>query len=146
MLIQSLKQLSTDSASLPHLQEALICLANHKEDPAPAKFDFPGGYLLLQEGETKGVDEGDYEAHRRYLDVQVLLEGEETVVWSDISTLCLRVPYDTETDKAMYTGEGCSMTLRPGMCYVCWPEDGHKACRHIGVATYYRKAVIKLSI
>lgn len=146
MLIQSLERLGGNLAGLPHLEEALTCLAKHKDEAAPARFDFPGGYLMLQEGVTKEVEEGDYEAHHRYLDVQVLLEGEETLVWSDISTLILSVPYDQEKDKAMYTGEGCSMILRPGTCYVCWPEDGHKACRHTGQPTYYRKAVIKLPL
>lgn len=144
MLIQRLERLGANCAWLPHLEDALICLAEHKDSPAPARFDFPGGYLMLQEGDTKGVDEGDYEAHQRYLDVQVLLEGEETVMWCDISALQPSVAYDPEKDKAMYAGEGCSMTLQPGTCYVCWPEDGHKACRHIGQSTHYRKAVIKL--
>jgi YhcH/YjgK/YiaL family protein len=146
MLIQSLERLATDLDFLPHLEDALTCLAEHKDAPAPARFDFPGGYLMLQEGVTKGIDEGDYEAHRLYLDVQVLMEGEETVVWSDISTLQLSMPYDPEKDKAMYVGEGSSMTLRPGTCYVCWPEDGHKACRHTVQPTCYRKAVIKLTL
>ncbi|MGC6176905.1 YhcH/YjgK/YiaL family protein [Lacrimispora sp. 38-1] len=144
MLIQSLQRLSSDSSWLPHLKDALICLDEHKDTPAPARFDFPGGYLLLQEGITTGVDEGDYEAHRCYLDVQVLLEGTETMVWSDISNLQLSDPYDPEKDKAMYVGEGCAVTLQSGTCYVCWPEDGHKACRNTGQPTYYRKAVIKL--
>lgn len=146
MLIQSLERLKADTDRLPHLEDALNCLAEHKDAPAPARFDFPGGYLMLQEGITKGIDEGDYEAHLRYLDVQVLLEGEETVVWSDISDLRPSVPYDSEKDKAMYAGEGCGMTLRPGTCYVCWPEDGHKACRHTGQPARYRKAVIKLPL
>ncbi|BCN29772.1 YhcH/YjgK/YiaL family protein [Anaeromicropila herbilytica] len=146
MLIQRLEQLKSDCAWLPHLEDALVCLAEHKNVPAPAQFDFPGGYMMLQEGITKEVNEGDYEAHRRYLDVQVLLEGNESVVWNDISMLQPSVPYDPEKDKAMYNGEGCSMTLQPGTCYICWPEDGHKACRHIGQPTHYRKAVIKLLI
>lgn len=146
MLIQRLERLMADSARLPHLEDALTCLAEHRDAPAPARFDFPGGYLMLQEGVTIALDEGDYEAHRRYLDVQVLLEGTETVVWSDISALRPSVPYDPEKDKTMFTGEGCNMTLLPGTCYVCWPEDGHKACRHTEQPAHYRKAVIKLTL
>jgi uncharacterized protein, YhcH/YjgK/YiaL family len=138
--------MEVNSTGLPNLKNALICLLEHKDDSAPARIDFADGYLLLQEGDTKGVEDGDYEAHRRYLDVQVLLEGEETVVWNDISTLVESVPYDQEKDKVMYSGEGSHITIRPGTCYVCWPEDGHKACRHMGQPTHYRKAVIKLPI
>jgi len=146
MLIQSLERLRVDAAGLPHLEDALTCLAEHKDAPAPARFEFPGGYLMLQEGYTKGVNEGNYEAHRHYLDIQVLLEGAETVVWSDISALRVSVPYDPKKDKTIFAGAGCSMTLLPGTCYVCWPEDGHKACCHTGQSTHYRKAVIKLTL
>lgn len=146
MLMQSLEQLKADLDKFPHLEEALTCLDKHKNAHAPARFDFPGGYMILQEGVTKSIDEGDFEAHQCYLDVQVLLEGYETVVWRNISALQPSVPYDSKTDKAMYTGDGCSMTVRPGTCYIFWPEDAHKACRHIGQSSHYRKAVIKLKI
>ena len=144
MLIQSLSHMKNDAGQLPHLDAALACLSLHVHAPAPARFDFCGGYLMLQEGDTKDVREGDFEAHVKYLDVQVLLEGEETIVWNDLSDLICSAPYDEERDKAMYSGDGCVMTIRPGTCYICWPEDGHKACRHIHQQTRFRKAMIKL--
>lgn len=146
MLIQNLEQLRKNSAWLPHLEDALICLARNEDTPAPARFDFPGGYMMLQEGMTRDIVEGDFEAHRNYLDVQVLLEGIESVEWNDISRLQLSVPYDQEKDKVMYAGRGARITFDSGTCYVCWPEDGHKACRHIGQPIHYRKAIIKLAL
>lgn len=146
MLIQSLAHLRAGCGRFPHLEDALQCLDEHMQDQAPARFEFSGGYLLLQEGHTKEINDGDYEAHKRCLDVQVLLEGAELVVWNDISNLKLSVAYNPESDKALYVGEGCGITLLPDTCYICWPEDAHKACRHMDQPMHYRKAVIKLPI
>lgn len=146
MVIEMLERLRQYSSIIPHLEEGLRCLEVHKNDPAPIRVPFSGGFMMLQQGTTKGAEEGDYEAHKTYLDVQVLLEGSETVIWADIANLTETVPYNEEKDKIMYTGPGSIVEIRPGMCYICWPHDAHKACRHQDQAVEYRKAVIKLVI
>lgn len=146
MLLHKLDHIQNLYSKFPHLEDAICCLRDHETDPAPAKIYFPGGYLMLQEGTTKDIDAGDFEAHLRYLDVQILLEGLETVVWADIRDLKESIPYNDQTDKVMYAGEGCVMNLLPGTCYFCWPEDAHKACRHQHIPGHFRKAVIKLEL
>lgn len=146
MIIDSLEKLELYAPYIPHLTRGLACLKAHREDAAPARYDFPGGYMMLQEGTTRPVEDGDYEAHRVYLDVQVLLEGSETVVWADTETLEETIPYDGVKDKVMYAGPGSVLEVKPGMCYLCWPHDAHKACRCSGTPGWFRKAVIKLSL
>lgn len=146
MLIEMLDRMEEHCAAIPHLADGLRCLAEHKSDTAPARISFPGGYMMLQQGTTKPTAEGDYEAHKAYLDVQVLLEGCETVIWADTAGLAETVAYDTDKDKVMYAGCGSAVQIRPGMCYVCWPHDAHKACRHTTEPEEYKKAVIKLKI
>ena len=47
----------------------------------------------------------------------------------------------------MYTGRpDLTLTVPEGSCYILWPEDGPKACRHTLTAAPYRKAVIKLEL
>lgn len=146
MLLYKLDHIHELYSTFPHLEEAIRCMREHEADAAPAKISFPGGYLMLQEGTTKHMEDGDFEAHLRYLDVQILLEGLETIVWADIRSLQESVPYDGQKDKVMYTGEGSVLNLLPGTCYFCWPADGHKACRHQDTPAHFRKAVIKLEL
>ena len=147
MLIQTFDWLERTRPPLPHLEAALACLAEHREAPAPARFAFSGGFLLLQEGTTRPLWEGDFEAHRRDLDLQVLLRGQELLAWADLPRLSPARPYDPDSDKAMYTGRpDLTLTVPEGSCYILWPEDGHKACRHTLTAAPYRKAVIKLEL
>jgi YhcH/YjgK/YiaL family protein len=146
MLLDLLSRMDRYTGVIPHLADGLACLNEHREETAPARYSFPGGYLMLQAGETKAADSGDFEAHRTYLDVQVLLEGSEVILWADADALEESVPYDSEKDKVLYRGEGSPVAIRPGMCYICWPHDAHKACRHLDGPTTYRKAVIKLEL
>lgn len=143
MLLVDLERVDIISG-LPHISEGLACLQAHQDAIAPARYDFQGGYLMIQEGKTRSLAEGLFEAHKRFLDVQVLLEGQETIEWADIDRLKAVVGYDEGTDKEMYQGSGTVMTVHQGQCYICWPYDGHKACRHTEVSHHYRKAVIKL--
>lgn len=146
MIVDTLRKLEKYAPHISHLAEGLACLEAHRGDPAPARYEFPGGYMMLQEGTTRPTADGDYEAHRIYLDVQVLLEGHETVVWADLDSLEETVPYDGGKDKAMYAGPGSVLEVAPGMCYLCWPHDAHKACRCSGEPGPFRKAVIKLAL
>ena len=146
MIIDALNRMGRYVDAIPHLAEGLACLAAHKDETEPARYAFAGGFMMLQKGATRSVQDGDYEAHRRYLDVQVLLDGAETVEWASAETLTETVAYDESKDKVMYAGKGSLVEICPGMCYVCWPCDAHKACRNTGTLTTYRKAVIKLEL
>ena len=131
--------------ALPHLPEALACFEQVK-DLAPGRYEYDGGFILIQEGTPSPITAGDFEAHRKFLDVQVLLAGAETIAWADLAELRCSEEYDAGKDRGMYAGEGTILSVKPGMCYVCFPHDGHKACGHVSEPTPFRKAVIKLKI
>ncbi len=73
------------------------------------------------------AEEQVLEVHRRYLDVHILLEGEETIGWSPLSELkAEQQAYDAEADCALYADRPSTyVTLRPGQWLMAWPEDAH---------------------
>lgn len=145
MVIDKLNRIHTYHCALPHLAQALACLETVR-DAAPGRYAFDGGFLLIQEGTTTPIQDGDFEAHRTYLDVQILLEGEETIAWADIDDLTLSLPYNPQTDRSGHSGKGCTISIQPGMFYICAPHDAHKACGHLEAPSRFRKAVIKLRL
>lgn len=146
LIIDSLGNMGQYIAFIPHLAEGLTCLQLHSQETSAATYPFEGGYLMLQTGTTRALEDGSFETHQKYLDVQVLLDGLETVAWADVSELEEAAPYDSEKDKALFNGRGSAVEIRPGMCYICAPQDAHKACRHTEAPANYRKAVLKLEI
>jgi YhcH/YjgK/YiaL family protein len=105
MIIDYLENIGTYRPILPGVEAGLRAVEALGEDPAVGRYEFEGGYFMVQEGETKAVADGDFEAHRKYIDVQIILKGQELVAWADTSLLAVSVPYDEAKDKIMYSGE-----------------------------------------
>lgn len=67
------------------------------------------------------------EAHREYIDVHVVLDGEEHFGWrplADCAAVCQS--YDPAADCALYADRPSSwLTLRPGQAAIVFPEDPH---------------------
>ncbi len=131
---------------LPHLDEALKAVSA-ADDLPPGRYEFEGGYFLVQEGMTKPMEEGTFEIHRRYIDVQVILEGSEEIAWSDIEGLETVIAYDEERDMSRLQGQkNCHMEIVQGMFWAAYPEDAHQAISHTNTQRKYRKLVIKLPV
>lgn len=145
MLLDSIDRLHIYENSIPHLREALARLEEVK-DAEPGRYEFEGGFILVQQAECKPLETDEFEAHRKYVDVQCLFEGEEWFEWCDIRQLSPGTPYNEEKDKEMLLGSGSAMMLRPGMAVLFWPNDAHKAGKCPGGGKSYRKAVVKLAV
>ncbi len=147
MIICKRERLRTYEGALPGIGAALDALASLGDAPKPCRVEFKGGYLFIQEGKTAPVEEGMFEAHRRYIDVQVLLKGCERVLWNDLDCLAPEGAYSDEKDKLALTGDAAlSFDVPAGMAWAAFPEDGHMACRNPGRQERFLKAVIKLEV
>jgi biofilm protein TabA len=109
------------------------------------RYEFEGGFFTVQSGETKSLNEGSFEAHRKYIDVQILLEGCEELAWSDICNLETMIPYHAETDIERLDGKkDHHILISKGMFYIVFPHDGHKAVSHTEEKHKFKKIVMKL--
>ena len=79
----------------------------------------------LLEGHHK--EQQPLEIHRTYMDVHILLEGEETIGWKATEDLQQETePYSEEKDCAFYADTPTSfITLQPGEFAIAFPEDAH---------------------
>ena len=146
MIICPWKDLNRYADLLPGLEEA-VKLVNSLEDLTPATHPLSdGNKVLIQEGTTKPAEGAMAEAHRQYLDIQYILEGQETVGWAPVEALTLEGEFDTVKDKGKYSGEFDFMTIRAGYCYVVFPEDGHMPGVHLDAPANFKKAVVKLKV
>ncbi len=94
--------------------------------------------MFFQEGTTNHIDEGTFEAHKRYIDIQIVLDGSEYVAWAPINQLVVDVEDNAEKDVVQLNGSSKAiMKINKGMAYICLPHDGHKA------SEYINKAVIR---
>ncbi len=112
--------------------EAGINAINEVDNLEEGKYTFEGGYFMIQKGHTKPMEEGTFEAHRKYVDVQIVIEGSEEIAWADISELNTVNEYDSIKDAERLDGDKShNMLISKGMFYIAFPHDGHKPVSHI---------------
>lgn len=146
MIVCPFKDLGRYAPIIPGLEEAMQAVADMTEW-VPGTIALSGGNkILVQQGVTRPVEGRLCEAHRQYLDVQYIVEGEEVVGWAPLDTLTLDGEFDTAKDKGMYAGPVDCMRIAEGYCYVAFPEDGHMPGSHLDKPHSYRKLVLKLKV
>lgn len=103
-------------------------------------------FAMVQDYTTKRPEEMKFESHRKYIDVQYVAKGEETMGYTDISRLSVTQDYDAENDVMLFDGEGVSLYLPAGAFVILYPQDGHQPCVISGEPQAVRKVVIKVAV
>lgn len=111
----------------------------------------PDRLIALPQGyETALATAKRFEAHRRFIDIQFILEGEEIIEHAPIERLPeVTEPYSDERDVMFFRDPAaCSRTLlRAGDFAIYFPADGHKPCCQAGNApAAVRKVVMKIAV
>jgi biofilm protein TabA len=103
-------------------------------------------YAMFQSYETEPVTDRFYEAHRRYVDIQYLVSGEEIIRVRNVDGLEVRDPYNETGDFELYhlTDNGTDVRLRPGDFAILFPEDAHAPKIANGNPGSVEKIVIKV--
>ena len=92
------------------------------------------------------------EAHRRYVDVQALLQGSELMLWHPLGSLQVKTPYSPDKDCELFTLPettlpGAELLVGPGVYAVFFPNDIHTPClAPYGVPGPVKKVVIKIKL
>ncbi|MEX2805102.1 YhcH/YjgK/YiaL family protein [Streptococcus sp. H31] len=148
MIIDRAERLEYYQPILPKIKDALAVLEAHKDDwEAGVSYSFSGGRLFFQKGRTKPLELSQFEAHRKFIDVQFVLEGAEYVALEDLTELSIALPYQQEKDVEKYEGSVRHyMKITEGMAYVCFPWDAHRAVFHTDEELTFTKAVVKLAV
>ena len=147
MIIDRIERLEKYQAMLSKIDHALAKVKELQKWEEGVRYPFDGGFVFFQKGETKPLDQTQFEAHKKHIDVQLVLEGAETIALEDVANLSPAFPYAEDKDVVKYDGPTHHMMrITQGMAYVCFPWDAHKAVFHIDQAEAFTKAVIKLEI
>jgi YhcH/YjgK/YiaL family protein len=146
MIIDKLSNIQLYSSLLNNLDHGLRAINDLKEYEV-GRYEFDGGYFMVQKGLTKPMEEGTFEAHRKYIDIQIMIDGSEEVAWADLGDLNAEDNYNEQKDSQHYTGnEKNNILISSGMCYIAFPHDGHKPIRHTKDQQSYTKIVMKLPV
>jgi biofilm protein TabA len=151
-------QLASDgrfSAALAYVEEALRAgsAAQQRIGRIAAgtteRIELAGGAFALEQAYVpKARPEGFFESHRKYADVQVIVEGEELMEVEDVARLVVTAAYDSERDLIKYADTAVAAVLRmkTGDVAVFFPADGHMPSLHWRGTGLVRKTVVKVPV
>jgi YhcH/YjgK/YiaL family protein len=105
-------------------------------------------YYTIQRYTTKPLSEGKLEAHRKYIDIQFLLEGQELLGYAPLKGLTTAEVYNPQKDIAFFNTpkDITKVILEPGLFCILFPDDAHLPCRQLAGPADVRKVVIKIKI
>lgn len=112
----------------------------------PGKYPIEGEniFALVSKYKTKLESEGKLETHRKYLDVQYVIEGEELMGYAPLGNQQILDPYKEENDIMFFTGDKSFTKVSEGMFAIFFPEDVHMPGISTGKISDVKKLVIKV--
>ena len=119
----------------------------------PGLVDLPDGrheilgdrvYAIIERTKGRKVSDAQLEGHRKYIDIQYVISGDESMGWTPREGLATSVEYDAEKDLEFFEGDPDSIVrVPPGSFAVFLPTDAHLPLIGNGLI---HKVVVKVAV
>ncbi len=152
MIIENIEDVKVEEfAYSKNIQKAVEFMKTHDLLSLPAGKTLIDGtdvYVNRSSYIGKNIEDAKIEGHNNYLDIQLVLKGEEGMGYVDSRKEGLKVttPYDPVKDRANYEGKVDGIiNLRAGFFALVFPHDLHQPCIKVN-DEMVEKAVFKVKI
>ncbi len=152
MIIDTLKNCNLYCTDNEKFKKAFAFLQKAtSENLSVGKYEIDGEdvYAMVQEYTTKPYEDGRFEGHRKYIDIQYIVSGDEKIEVVDISKVTPNTEYNAEKDLLFF--ENCknvtTTVLQTGEYGVFFPHDIHKPGLAVqNIPSPVKKVVVKVSV
>lgn len=115
------------------------------------RFDLDGDhcFALVQTYETKPVEKAKFEAHRKYIDIQFIHSGRETILWAPLAAMQEEtMAYNEEKEAALWKliPDVTPLHLSGGHFSILYPQDAHAPCIEWDKPEQVFKVVVKVAV
>lgn len=151
MVVTDLKCINHQVSMTTALRKAIDFLRRPDIHLIPdGRMDIDGDlvFALVQRYETLKTDAPRFEYHRKYIDIQYVVSGEEVIGWAPADSMVITEEYDGNKDICFGTvpdGEMTPVYLKAGQLTVLYPEDGHAPKLAAGAPSSVFKIVVKVA-
>ena len=149
MIYDNLSNISLYKGLSDDVHAGLAFLQQAKPDLANGVYQInPRVKAIVSKYETKRVNEYGYEAHKKFIDIQYVLRGEERVCCLPVGRLKETKPYNAEVEAAFYKAEEKpqEMIIGNGYFAIFFSQDGHMPQLCIEKPQMVKKVVVKVEI
>jgi len=103
-------------------------------------------FATVSEYATKPAADCKLEAHKKYIDIQFIVSGEEKIGFTTLAGQTPSVPYNPEKDIVFYSEEVTFLTLTSGTFAIFFPSDLHQPCVAATSPSNVKKVVVKVAV
>jgi YhcH/YjgK/YiaL family protein len=148
MILDTLENYQLYSTINERIAKGFAFLRNTDLDAiASGKHDIEGDtiFALVQEYQTKPLNECKLESHKKYIDIQYVIRGEELMGVTTKNNQKI-LEQDEDKDYTFYEGTTSLVRVSKGMFTIFFPDDLHQPCVQTESAAEVKKVVIKVLI
>ena len=141
---------SLPSAGLhPVLQQALtLAIAANPQEKTPGRYALQGEniFMNVMHFTTQSPEQKKAELHQQYIDIQMLLSGEERILFgmTDSARQCEEVHIEDDYQLCSQIADEQAMVLKPGKFVIFMPGEPHKPGCVVQTPMDIKKVVIKV--
>ena len=152
MIFDLLQNHAAYVACNPRFAKAFAFLERAVRENLPVgRYELDGSalYAMIQEYDTNPAAQNKIEAHRRYIDIQLVVFGTEAMEVTDARMLTVQTPYDEAKDVLFFaeTEPTVRAVLSDGAFGIFMPHDAHKPglCA-TDTPSHVKKIVVKVAV
>ena len=133
----------------PVLQQALTrAVAANLQEKTPGRYELQGDniFMNVMQFATQSPEQKKAELHREYIDIQVLLSGEERILFgmTDSARQCDEMHVEDDYQLCSQIADEQAMVLKPGRFVIFMPGEPHKPGCVVQAPMDIKKVVIKV--
>ncbi len=103
-------------------------------------------FAAITQDSTKDFAKTNWESHRKYIDLQSVISGEEKIGACPVIDATVTKSYNEKRDAANYTARGKIYKAVPGIFFIFFPVDAHRPGITTGGNAVDKKIVIKIKV
>lgn len=136
MICDNLSSWKSLKATLPAPFAAGFAWIEKNKDKPPADGSYPlekGMRVIVQTYDPKDLKGAQFENHRKFIDIQYIVQGAEFIFWTKPRKIPQVQAYSDEKDIEFFemkdpVANSAGLLVEQGMFAIFWPSDWHMPC------------------
>lgn len=149
MIFGNIEDLRQYSYLEDSVKECFVYAKSHDlEDFETGSHTIDGDRLFVNivEYETTTPDQRFWEAHKKYLDIHLMLDGKEKIDLNFLKNMDIKDYVEEDDFLSMDGNKNSSVILQAGDFLICYPKDCHMTAIEIEGSQKIKKAIFKVRI
>ena len=102
-------------------------------------------FAMVKNYQTRMPENGKWEAHKDYIDIQFMSAGEENMGYANRADM-QEVEYIADKEQLVLKGEGQFIKMKPNSFFILFRQDAHMPCMAIDQPKLVKKIIVKVRI